>query len=222
MTTYFGNPSTPAIRAAMKAGLLGAITTPDQRTAVPDGVPWIADNGLGPGRGGMKAGKGGRTDAAWFAWLEGRPWDRALCRFAVAPDVIGDAAATLARATPWLPRMKAAGYPTAYVAQNGFDPDVIPWDVVDVLFIGGDDAFKLGPDGAAAASSARARGKRVHVGRVNSLKRLRYAIAIGGDDVTADGTFLAFAPDHNLGRLARWMDAVTGEPTLPHPEGVDA
>jgi hypothetical protein len=31
------------------------------------------------------------------------------------------------------------------------------------------------------------------MGRVNSLKRLRYASAIGCD--TADGTYVAFAPD---------------------------
>jgi hypothetical protein len=41
------------------------------------------------------------------------------------------------------------------------------------------------------------------MGRVNSLKRLRYAEMIGCDSV--DGTYLTFAPDENLPRLLGWL-----------------
>jgi hypothetical protein len=50
------------------------------------------------------------------------------------------------------------------------------------------------------------------MGRVNSLKRLRYAAEIGC--ATADGTFVAFAPDINLQRCLTWVDAVDSQPRL--------
>lgn len=53
----------------------------------------------------------------------------------------------------------------------------------------------------------------MHVGRVNSLKRLRYAVSIGGDSV--DGTYLVFAPDHNLVTLQYWLLVVNGPPVTP-------
>ncbi len=43
----------------------------------------------------------------------------------------------------------------------------------------------------------------VHCGRVNSLKRLRYAASIGCQ--SADGTFLAYGPDRNLPVLLGWL-----------------
>lgn len=238
MTLYLANPTTEEVRRAMTGelrGKLGAITTPDQRNAIPDGVPWVADNGLGPGRSSFKgddadvrdkgrrltAGKGARTDEQWFAWLSSRPWDASLCLFAVAPDVVGDAAATLERSAPWLPRIRSLGYPAALVAQDGLEDLPVPWDSFDVLFVGGSTEWKLGQVGNVSrlVADARARGKRIHVGRVNSLRRLRYAVGLAGDEVTADGTFLAFAPSTNLARLRVWLERIEGDPLLPLPIG---
>lgn len=41
------------------------------------------------------------------------------------------------------------------------------------------------------------------MGRVNSLRRLHYAVSIGCDSV--DGTYLAHGPDTNLPRLLGWL-----------------
>ncbi|MDG4803681.1 hypothetical protein [Micromonospora sp. WMMD980] len=54
----------------------------------------------------------------------------------------------------------------------------MPWHAIDALFIGGTTAWKLGPDAAHLAGQARRRGLWVHMGRVNSLWRLRHATAI--------------------------------------------
>jgi hypothetical protein len=43
----------------------------------------------------------------------------------------------------------------------------------------------------------------VHMGRVNSLKRLRYAEFIGVD--SADGTVLTFGPDRRLPEVLGWV-----------------
>ena len=193
---YFANPSTASVRDAMTTGRLSAIMTPKQGNALPDGVEWCADNGC--------FGKGWPGEAAWIAWLESyTPEQRARCRFAVAPDAVGDAEATLKRSLPWLPRVHALGYPVAYVAQDGSETISPPWDALDVLFIGGSTEWKLGHHARALVREARRRDKRVHMGRVNSERRYRYALAIGCD--SADGTYLTFGPETNLPNVLSWL-----------------
>lgn len=211
---YFANPSTPRIREAMGAGRLGCIVTPAQGNRIPPGASWCADNGLGPGRDG-KPGKAAQLppeehDPAWYSWLAGRVGEAPdRCLFAVAPDVVADAAATLARSLPWLPRIRALGVPAALVAQDGLEYLPVPWDSFDVLFIGGSTEWKLGAHARQLVAEAKGRGKRVHMGRVNSGKRYRYAHAIGCD--SADGTTLAMFPDKTLPDVLGWV----GQDALP-------
>ena len=82
-------------------------------------------------------------------------------------------------------------------------------DDFDVLFIGGSTAWKLGPHARQLVGEAKARGKRVHMGRVNSGRRYRYAHAIGCD--TVDGTYLTFGPDKNLPAVLAWMRGATSQ-----------
>lgn len=182
----------------MRDGRLGFIATPAQGNRRPSGVTWCADNGC--------YGKGYPGDEAWFAWLTAQVEDATTCAFATAPDVVGDAEVTLARSEPWLPQIRALGYPAALVAQDGLEAVTAPWDSFDVLFIGGTTAWKLGPDARALIAEAKLRGKPVHMGRVNSRRRYRYAQAIGCD--SADGTFLTYGPDKLLPELLAW----TAEP----------
>lgn len=189
----------------MATGRLDMIATPKQGNALPPGVTWVADNGC--------FGKGYPGDDAWLAWLASYSTEeRSRCMFAVAPDVVGDAVATLARSRPWLARIRALGYPAAFVAQNGAEDMVLPWDEFDALFIGGDTAWKLGPHARALTAEAKRRGKWVHMGRVNSARRLRYADAIGCD--SADGTFIAFGPDQNLPKVMGWLRGVNDQLVL--------
>jgi uncharacterized PurR-regulated membrane protein YhhQ (DUF165 family) len=195
---YLATPSTPRVREAMTAGLIGCMTTPKQGNRVPDGASYACDNG--------KFGKGWPGVEAWRAWLvktvERYSADR--CLWAVAPDVPFDAAGTLRESLPELAFIRRHGVPAAFCAQNGSEaPGMVPWDAIDVLFLAGDTAWKLSRAAADLADEARARGKSVHMGRVNSERRLRHAMAIGC--ATADGTFLAFGPDQNLPKLAGWL-----------------
>jgi hypothetical protein len=214
----------------MTAGLLGQIVQPAAGNAVLPGVEWIADNGIYsnayPG------------DGAYLAWLASRPHpDR--CRFVVAPDVVADHHATLARSWPMLRRIRQLGLPVALCAQNGATPDDLPWDYIDAVFLAGivecgrcgyvplvtdlpmancPDGhgplreWKLGPVAAEITAEARRRSVWVHMGRVNSLRRLRYAHLIGCD--SADGTYLAFGPDRNLPTLLGWLASVNGQGLL--------
>ncbi len=136
----------------------------------------------------------------YLGWLESLP-RRAL--FAVAPDVLCDAAAALQRSALPLEAIRALGFKAALVAQNGLEACEVPWESFDALFIGGDTRWKLSRDAALLAIEARRRGKWVHMGRVNSERRLRHARTIGCHSV--DGNFLRCAPDGNVERLDRWF-----------------
>jgi len=191
---YVGTPSTPTIRAAMSAGLLACMDTPRQRNLIPAGARWAADNGV--------FGAGYPGDDAWLSWLRARTADPALCLFATAPDVVGDASATLERSAPFLPAIRDVGLPAALVAQDGLEDLPVPWDAFDALFIGGTTEWKVSPAAADLAARARARGKWVHMGRVNSWKRWQVADAFGCD--SCDGTYLAYAPDLLLPDVLAW------------------
>jgi hypothetical protein len=192
---YFATASGPAVRDAMRAGLLGQIITPASGNALLSDVDWCADNAVYANR--------YPGDERYLAWLAAHTWAAARCAFAVAPDVVADAAATLERSAPMLPRIRALGLPVALAAQNGLEPLTVPWDRLDVIFVGGDTRWKLGPAARSLVTEARHRGKGVHLGRVNSERRLHYAAAIGCD--SADGTYLAYGPDRNLPRLLWWL-----------------
>lgn len=140
------------------------------------------------------------------------------CLFVAAPDVLtvmrdgtcrGDARATVKQFPAWSREIRALGFPVALVAQDGLEDMLadVPWELVDVLFLGGSTEWKLSDGARACVAEARRRGKRTHMGRVNSYKRLALAQSWGVD--TADGTFLAYGPVKNLPRLTAWLDKLT-------------
>lgn len=189
----------------MRAGLLGMIDTPAQGNTMEPGVEWCADNGC--------FGKGYPGDAQWLEWLRTHPGDRSLCLFATAPDVVGDFAATAERSRPWLPLIRDAGYPAALVAQDGMELSAWDcWDEIDTLFVGGSTAWKVGTDARNLVDVALSLGKWVHMGRVNTRKRLQYAHHIGCHSV--DGTLLTYGPDKNLPLLLRWLAELGDQPAL--------
>jgi hypothetical protein len=203
---YFGNPSTPSSRAARQEGIgIGAIDTPAQGNKIPANTWWIGDNGC--------FGKGYPGDLAWLRWLDRHPADRDLCLFVTLPDVVGDAWATEARSRPFIKAVREMAYSPALVAQNGAElstwdcwgsgPSDDPNDSIDGLFIGGDTAWKLGAEAANLAAVASSVGKWVHMGRVNSRRRVNFAREIGCTSV--DGTYLTYGPDTNLPSLRSWL-----------------
>jgi hypothetical protein len=141
----------------------------------------------------------------WLAYLDARQ-DTPGCLFAVVPDVVGDAERTRARWDQWAPIVRNRGFRPAYVLQDGETGDTVPWRELSAVFIGGTTKYKLGPIAHQLTLEAKERGVHVHMGRVNSLRRLRVAAAWGCD--TVDGTFLAFGPDVNTPRLCSMLRAL--------------
>lgn len=151
-------------------------------------------------------GKPDRFDEArWLRYLDRCPRDR--CLFAVAPDVPFDWPASWARSELYIDRVRDMGYRVALAVQNGATPDLVPWDAADVVFLGGDTAWKLSTDALYIARAALDRGVPVHMGRANSWVRLRRAAEMAVD--TADGTFLKHGePEHMAQRLRVMLDHV--------------
>lgn len=203
---YMSVPPT-ASRKHWKAvldGRLAVITTPHVGSArVAEWPIWAADNGC------FAAGE--RFDLeVYYAWLRRWQSEAARCVFATAPDVLCDAGATWERSAPVLPQLRQLGYPAALVAQNGIDQ--VDWGAIDCLFVGGDDDFKSCPVVCDLVAEANRRGVWTHCGRVNSEQRLRQCAHIGFD--SADGTFVAYAPDENVVRIERWYDRMHAQPSL--------
>ena len=184
----------------------GVMLTPHKGNRVPEDRVWAADTGCftQPGR---------HDDERYLRWLGQRRSAADRCLFATAPDVVGDAAATLARSLPMLHRIRAAGFPAALVGQDGMVPDALPWSEFDVLFLGGTTAWKLGDGAAALAREAVRRGMWVHMGRVNGLGRMWLAHDMGCRSV--DGTGEAFNPGRNVPKLARRLERFRLQPMLP-------
>lgn len=197
---YFATASGPLVREAMDAGKLGQIVTPAAGNRLEAGRVWCGDNSV--------FGDKYPGDAEYHRWIQRFAEHRAACRFIVAPDVVCDAAATLERSAPHFAPVRALGFPVALVGQNGLEDLRAPWGEFDALFIGGDDAWKEGSAARELVAEARAHGKWVHMGRVNSRRRLAYAKSIGCH--SADGTYLAFGPRTNLPKLLRWLDEING------------
>lgn len=181
-----------------------AMLTPAIGQQPPEGQPWAADTGC-------YANPAEYDDERYLSWLERMP--RESCRFATAPDVFGDGPATLALSRPMLPRIRELGVPAALVAQPGTTVAAVPWEDVDVLFVGGPNSWQHSEACAALIHEARRLDKPVHVGRVNGWARMLWARAMGASSV--DGTFLRYGPDQNERRLRRWLARLEREPVMP-------
>lgn len=179
----------------------GHLIVPGAGNVVPDdGRLWAADNGA------FKD-----FDPLAFVAMLDRLAGLRRCLFVAVPDVVGDAAATLARWREWYPRLTPYRFPLAFVLQDGLDPREVPWHQAAAVFVGGSTGFKLGRDARALIGEARNRGKWVHMGRVNTRRRLRYAAHVGCHSI--DGTGFSRWGDARLPLLARWMDELT-QPSL--------
>lgn len=175
--------SSPTTLARYRTVNLGVLSSPRRFYRNVGGWPWAADN-----------------DA--FS-----SWDEELylkmistlpkipgCLFVTAPDVVGDAEATLALFETWRPELEKKNLPIALVGQDGLEDP--PWEEFEAFFVGGTTEWKLGEQAADLIRQARSHGKWVHMGRVNGKKRIAYAKSLGCD--SADGSSLNWYKDRYL------------------------
>lgn len=101
-------------------------------------------------------------------------------KFVTVPDIVGDHEGTFKLWKEWLPTFDQYNYDLAFVCQNGMTPRDIPKEA-KALFIGGDDEFKFGQTAQSIIDEAKSRDMWVHIGRVNSMRRIRWAVTTGAD-----------------------------------------
>ena len=177
------------------------------------GIYWAVDNAV----------FGGRFDPGrWERWLRAVPRaTRLTCLFAVAPDVLhrgedgavhGDPEATYALSPRYFPLLRELAYRVAFVSQDGATRDLVPWDAIDCLFVGGSDTWKLSDQSVALIREAQERGLWTHMGRCQAREtvggRIAAAHALGMD--SGDGTVLARDPSR-IGRVVRGLDHLNAQ-----------
>lgn len=140
----------------------------------------------------------GIDNGAWTAHQQGAPWDEAAFRalvgalgagadFIVAPDIVAGGLTSLRLTERWLPRLDGIGRWRLVAVQDGMAAD----DVRPLLghgvgiFVGGSTPWKLATVRAWGRLAAET-GAYLHVGRVNTARRIALCASAGADSF--DGT----------------------------------
>lgn len=167
------------------------------------------------------------TDAAGIAWaadndcfqgLDAVAWQKMLdrikgldgCLWATVPDKVADALTTARMFEVHAPALARRGIPAALVAQDGLEEMGAwldrTWHRIDALFIGGSTEWKLGAEARQLVREAQARGKWVHVGRVNTDRRIDYCRDVLQADSVDGSKWAKFKNTYlvsGLGRVGR-------------------
>ncbi len=168
------------------------------------GIPWAADNDCFQS-----------LDAAAYTRMLDRIAGLPGCLFVTVPDVVGDCERTLELFDEWAPELEARGLPAALVAQDGLEHnlDRIQWHRIAAVFVGGSTEWKEGPGALTVARAARAHGKFVHWGRVNTRRRFDLIVA-GGVADSFDGSKWARFRKTYLDNGLAWMRETARKETM--------
>lgn len=169
-------------------------------------------------------------NGAWSCYLQGKPFDenafsRALekvgegASWIVLPDVVGKGQESLDLSLKWLDRLSGFPERCLIAVQDGMCPDDVRHLLGPMtgLFIGGSTPWKLATLGAWSAL-ARRRNCYLHVGRVNSLKRINACAQAGVNSF--DGTSVISFPD-SIYMLTRGVVAGQNQQSLFNPRHQD-
>lgn len=159
----------------------GFVIEPGSRPARPvDGIPYVLDNG------------------AWGCYMRRETWQLdpflalvvahgAGADWVVAPDIVAGGTASLDLSMSWLPQLLNLSRMVLIAVQDG----MVPNDVRGVvgqsvgIFVGGSTAWKLSSL-RMWGQLAREQACHMHVGRVNTARRIRLCQDAGADSF--DGT----------------------------------
>jgi hypothetical protein len=120
------------------------------------------------------------SESDWFALLE---WARQSGKkplWVLVPDVVADKAATLERWQRYNPKVRET---KAFAVQDGMTPDDVP-EGAEVVFVGGTTQWKW-----RSLPMWAEHFPRIHVGRVNTLRRLWTCEELGVESCDGTGWF---------------------------------
>jgi len=152
-------------------GKIGILNTPFSWKKPPKYMPWALDNGC-------------FTEWMPDKFMHYLKLSKLLHPplWVAVPDVVADPEATLKLWHEWY---KKVNFKLAFVCQDGHEPQDVPKEA-ECCFIGGTTEWKL--NNAHKFNGVR---KLLHIGRVTTLTRLKWAERIGADSVDGTGFFRA-------------------------------
>ncbi len=143
-------------------------------------------------------------ESRWFRMLDWARLSGQRPLWALVPDVVGDRDKTLQRWDDYAGRTASYGWPLAFAVQDGMTPVDVPRNA-DVVFVGGSTEWKW----RTVEMWCRA-FVSVHVGRVNSYRRLWQCHDAGAESCDGTGWFRG---DHGSGKPLRAITAYLEEST---------
>ncbi len=162
-------------------------------------------------------------NGAWTAFQKGEPFDRHAflgvvsslgkdADFIVIPDVVAGGRESLAFSRQWIPRLSRERRPLYLAVQDGMTPDDVAdvlkaWPEVSGLFVGGSSEWK-DQTLPAWAQFAIERGVKIHVGRVNTKRRLDHCQRCGVDSIDGSGPSRFAIHAERMSRWARQKSLV--------------
>lgn len=186
---------------------LGCLVVPGARNK-PDviqslGLATAADNGAFSG-----------LDIGAFCSMLGLYRESAVkLEWVACPDVVGNDVETFRLYERWEKIIRAFGFRPALVLQDGMTPLDIAMLDPNAIFIGGSTDYKLGSVVREIVQWARSKGKSVHMGRVNTERRIRYAVEIGC--TSCDGSGFSQWPDKRIPLGIKWIKRAITAKTQP-------
>lgn len=182
-------------------GRIGWLIGPGGWREPPEWMPVAIDNGAYPA-----FIKNEQWDADAFLELLATAHYHVLPKWAVVPDVVGDRDATLASWKKWQPILSELypNLPLAMAVQDGMTPNDVP-DEADWIFVGGGDPWKM----QSVPMWTESFPGRVHVGRVNTEKRLWECDRAGVS--SCDGTGWFRGDKKQLEGLHRYLEQSSGK-----------
>ncbi len=154
-------------------GKIGHLFSPGSQRGPFEFIPYCLDNG--------RFGAGEEWSEA--AWLKMLNWARLSGQrpgWALVPDVVGDRTGTLDSWRQYVAVVRGYGWPLAFAVQDGMTPLDVP-EEAQVVFVGGTTEWKLQTLAMWCGAFPR-----VHIGRVNTYKRLWLCHDAGAESI--DGT----------------------------------
>lgn len=151
---------------------------------------------------------------AFSAWSKGTSWNESLWmsmldtlkhdtefvpRWVLVPDTVADRDDTLRKWEKYSKIASQFGWPLAFAVQDGMTPSDVPDDCV--VFVGGTTKWKW--DTLEMWTSL---GRRVHVGRVNEVPKLRLCEKLGVESVDGTGWMRGTEGGRQARELADWLE----------------
>ncbi|MGY4831841.1 hypothetical protein ACVNIS_24925 (plasmid) [Sphaerotilaceae bacterium SBD11-9] len=174
-------------------------------------------------------------NGAWTAYQNGEPFDEAAfsravdkmgerADFVVVPDIVAGGLASLDYSLGWLQRLRGLGAPMALAVQDGMTPaDVAPYlgagrEKAQLIFVGGTTEWKLATL-TQWVTLAKASRVWVHVGRVNTMQRVRLCVTAGAASFDGSGPSRYVTETRKLDQQRRVPDLFMTPNVVPwYPE----